>query len=167
VKIEKKLYKTYYRSEIGLLEIVGTDSAVKAVHFIEEEQATPNDTPLPAVVTDCVAQLAEYFAGQRHQFSLKLAPEGTEFQQKVWQQLVTIPYGQVVSYLDIARAIGNEKAVRAVGAANGQNPISIIVPCHRVIGSNGRLTGYGGGLWRKAWLLAHEDCPVGQQLPLF
>ncbi len=114
---------------------------------------------------ECVAQLDQYFKGTRKDFSLKLALEGTEFQQQVWRELSNIPYGQTASYLDIARAIGNEQAVRAVGAANGQNPISIIIPCHRVIGSDGKLTGYGGGLWRKEWLLTHErNFSVGRQL---
>jgi len=96
-----------------------------------------------------------------------LQPEGTDFQKAVWQQLAAIPYGQTASYGDIARALGNPQAVRAVGAANGQNPISIIIPCHRVIGSNGKLTGYGGGLWRKEWLLEHEGRLAGQQIRLF
>jgi methylated-DNA-[protein]-cysteine S-methyltransferase len=114
---------------------------------------------------ECLAQIDQYFQGTRQEFSLQLAPEGTDFQQQVWRELSKIPYGQTASYLDIARAIGNEQAVRAVGAANGQNPISIIIPCHRVIGSDGKLTGYGGGLWRKEWLLTHErDFSIGRQL---
>ncbi|HEX4933409.1 MAG TPA: methylated-DNA--[protein]-cysteine S-methyltransferase [Gemmatimonadaceae bacterium] len=105
---------------------------------------------------DARRQLEEYFAGTRVTFEIPLAPDGTEFQRRVWMALRDIPYARTVSYGDIAREIGNPKGVRAVGLANGRNPISIIVPCHRVIGANGSLTGYGGGLDRKRWLLEHE-----------
>lgn len=101
-------------------------------------------------------QLTEYFAGRLREFEVRLAPEGTEFQKKVWQELGQIPFGTTISYGELARRIGQPAASRAVGAANGQNPISIIVPCHRVIGANGTLTGYGGGIERKKWLLEHE-----------
>lgn len=164
-----KEYKVYYRSEIGLLEIIGTAESIRAIEFVEAgeidrpiDQADP-----PPAIAACLAQLDEYFKGERRDFSLNLEPEGTAFQQTVWQQLTAIPYGQTVSYLNIARQVGNEKAVRAVGAANGQNPIVIVVPCHRVVGSNGQLTGYGGGLWRKAWLLNHEKRFSSPQLALF
>ena len=164
-----KEYKTYYQSDLGLLEIVGTAESIKAIEFVEAEaeNGTAAQTDLPPLMATCLTQLAEYFRGERREFSLKLEPEGTDFQKAVWRQLATIPYGQTVSYLDIARLIGNEKAIRAVGAANGQNPIVIVVPCHRVIGSDGKLTGYGGGLWRKAWLLNHEKSFSGPQLALF
>lgn len=164
-----KEYKAYYLSEIGLLEIVGTEVTIKAITFIEAEagEATFDQAGLPALLRACLSQFDEYFKGERREFSLALDPKGTDFQKAVWRQLATIPYGQTVSYLEIARLIGNEKAVRAVGAANGQNPITIIVPCHRVIGSNGQLTGYGGGLWRKAWLLNHERKYGGVQMSLF
>ena len=119
------------------------------------------------VVAQCVNQLDEYFQAKRKVFELALAPQGTDFQKRVWAQLLEIPYGETVSYLDVARAIGNAKSIRAVGAANGANPLSIIVPCHRVIGSDGKLTGYGGGLWRKEWLLNHERRHSSGQLPLF
>jgi len=161
-----KEYTTYYQSEIGWLEIIGTHESIKVINFIEPEERDSNlaDVEIPQVLTDGVTQLDEYFKGKRQVFSLKLAPEGTDFQKAVWHQLLEVPFGTTMSYLDIARAIGNEKAVRAVGAANGQNPIVIIVPCHRIIGSNGKLTGYGGGLWRKEWLLNHEGHLVGQQM---
>ena len=164
-----KEYTTYYQSEIGWLEIIGTHESIKVINFIEPEERDSNlaDVEIPQVLTDGVTQLDEYFKGKRQVFSLKLAPEGTEFQQMVWHQLLEVPFGTTMSYLDIARAIGNEKAVRAVGAANGQNPIVIVVPCHRIVGSNGKLTGYGGGLWRKEWLLNHEGHLVGQQMKLF
>lgn len=164
-----QIYKSYYPSEIGLLEIIGTAESIRAIEFVDKEegdQAIESADPPPAIAA-CLAQLDEYFKGERRDFSLNLKPEGTAFQQTVWQQLTAIPYGQTVSYLDIARQVGNEKAVRAVGAANGQNPIVIVVPCHRVVGSNGQLTGYGGGLWRKAWLLNHEKSLSSPQLALF
>ncbi len=162
-------YKAHYPSEIGLLEIIGSEEGIKAISFVEAKTAhePPAQTDLPPVVKACLAQFDEYFRGERQEFSFKLEPEGTDFQKTVWQQLMTIPYGQTVSYLDIARQVGNEKAVRAVGAANGQNPIVIVVPCHRVVGSNGQLTGYGGGLWRKAWLLNHEKKFASPQMTLF
>jgi methylated-DNA-[protein]-cysteine S-methyltransferase len=103
-----------------------------------------------------IDQLREYFAGKRHTFTLELAPRGTEFQRAVWNELLRIGYGETITYAELARRIGKPSAVRAVGAANGANPIPVIVPCHRVIGSNGTLTGYGGGIERKQWLLAHE-----------
>ncbi len=106
--------------------------------------------------TETCAQLTEYFAGQLHEFDVRLAPAGTEFQKRVWDELYRIPFGASISYGELARRIGQPTASRAVGAANGRNPISIIVPCHRVIGANGTLTGYGGGMDRKKWLLEHE-----------
>ncbi|MBI5650267.1 MAG: methylated-DNA--[protein]-cysteine S-methyltransferase [Chloroflexi bacterium] len=143
----------YYRSPIGTLEIVGDANGITSVEFVAD--ATPS-AETPRDLADCVSQLDEYFNGARKTFSLDLDLRGTEFQKRVWRELLNIPFGRTVAYLDIARAIGNRNAIRAVGAANGQNPIVIIVPCHRVIGSNGSLTGYGGGLWRKEWLLNFE-----------
>jgi methylated-DNA-[protein]-cysteine S-methyltransferase len=115
------------------------------------------------LLTEARKELAAYFEGRLRQFRLPLAPNGTEFQRRVWNVLTTIPYGTTVSYADVARRVSNTAAVRAVGAANGRNPIPIIVPCHRVIGSDGSLTGFGGGLDRKRWLLHHEKAlPVSQ-----
>jgi methylated-DNA-[protein]-cysteine S-methyltransferase len=148
-------YTAYYQSPIGLIEIVASDQAIKSVYFVEAERAAPS-AELPPLLAEGLAQLAAYFQGERQEFSIPLEPDGTGFQKQVWQQLLTVPYGRTASYMDIAKAIGNEKSVRAVGLANGQNPISIIIPCHRIIGSDGSLTGYGGGLWRKEWLLKHE-----------
>lgn len=164
-----KEHKAYYQSEIGLLEIVGTSQVINAINFIEVEEKSQNldEADMPPAVAECLTQLDEYFKGERQAFSLNLGPEGTEFQKAVWRQVTTIPYGQTASYLDIARLIGDKKAVRAVGAANGQNRIVIIIPCHRVVGSNGKLTGYGGGLWRKAWLLNHERRFSSGQVALF
>jgi methylated-DNA-[protein]-cysteine S-methyltransferase len=116
------------------------------------------------VVADVAAQLQQYFRGERRAFDLPLAPRGTEFQQLVWSALQRIPYGETRSYSDIAREIGRPAAVRAVGAANGANPIPVVIPCHRVVGSNGSLTGFGGGIETKRWLLAHESRAAGLRL---
>ncbi len=163
----KQEHKVYYQSEIGWLEIIGSERAIKAINFVEAAPERPKPAEMPPPVAQCLQQLDEYFKGKRQEFLLDLEPEGTDFQKVVWQQLITIPYGRTVSYLDIAKAIGNEKSVRAVGLANGRNPISVVIPCHRVIGSDGSLTGYGGGLWRKEWLLKHEGKLTSKQLPLF
>ena len=143
----------YYESPIGLVEIGGTSEGITSLLFVEERRpgAATND-----VCEEAVRQISEYFAGSRQAFDLPITLRGTEFQREVWRGLRSITYVQTVSYGDLARAIGKPSAVRAVGAANGDNPISIIVPCHRVIGSDGGLTGYGGGLERKEWLLKHE-----------
>jgi methylated-DNA-[protein]-cysteine S-methyltransferase len=143
----------YYESPIGLLEIGGGERAVTWFYFVEERCDGAIASP---VIERAVAQLDEYFAGQRRTFDLSLELIGTEFQQQVWRQLLAIPYGETAAYQEIANRLGNPRAVRAVGAANGRNPISIVVPCHRVIGGDGRLVGYGGGLWRKEWLLRNE-----------
>ncbi len=149
--------KLDYKSPIGIVEIVGTEEVVSSIMFIEgDEVSNTVNFETPQVLVDCFTQLDEYFKGERHVFSFPYNFEGTEFQKKVWNALATIPYAETGSYKDIATAIKNEKAVRAVGTANGKNRLSIIIPCHRIIGSNGRLTGYAGGLWRKEWLLQHE-----------
>lgn len=111
---------------------------------------------MPPMLIQCVEQLIQYFNGQRRIFELPLSQEGTPFQQEVWNELLTIPYAKTISYIQLAIRTGDPKATRAVASANGKNNIAIIVPCHRVIGSNGQLIGYGGGLWRKKWLLEHE-----------
>ena len=144
---------TYYTSPIGLIEIGGTDSALTSLYFVDTARQERSSS---ALLDAAVRQLDEYFRHQRQDFDLPLELHGTEFQRSVWRQLLTVGYGTTVAYQDIANALGNPKAIRAVGAANGQNPISVIVPCHRIIGSNGKLIGYGGGLWRKEWLLQHE-----------
>jgi len=150
--IEK--FRIYYNSRIGLLEIAGTEKGIASVNFVKKKSR--ENAPLPACLKECVSQLDQYFKGKRKEFSLKMDLKGTDFQKKVWAQLVKIPYGKTVSYKEVAQAIGKRKATRAVGMANNRNPISIIIPCHRVIGSDGKLVGYGGGLWRKEWLLNHE-----------
>ena len=151
-----KKYKTFYDSKVGLLEIEGTGNAITKVHFSAKKKIKA-DKDLPPILKKCQKQLDEYFSGKRQKFSLELQLEGTAFQKKVWEQLQKIPFGETASYRDIAVAVGNEKAVRAVGGANGKNNIAIIIPCHRVIGADGGLVGFGGGLWRKVWLLNHEN----------
>lgn len=143
----------YYESPIGLIELGVTDEALTVLYFVEAPRQETATTPL---LQQAVAEIHAYFAGTLRDFTVPLHFHGTPFQQRVWQQLLTVPYGKTTSYQSIANALGNPKAVRAVGAANGQNPISIIAPCHRIIGSDGNLIGYGGGLWRKEWLLRHE-----------
>jgi methylated-DNA-[protein]-cysteine S-methyltransferase len=150
-----KRYKTFYDSKAGFLEIQSTESAITKLHFSSKTKIK-SDKNLPPILKKCRKQLEQYFDGKRRNFSLELQLEGTDFQKKVWEQLQNIPFGETASYKDIALAIGNEKAVRAVGGANGKNNIAIIIPCHRVIGADGDLVGFGGGLWRKIWLLNHE-----------
>jgi methylated-DNA-[protein]-cysteine S-methyltransferase len=147
------LFYGYYDSPIGTVEIGGTDSAITHLYFVESYRV---DAVSTSIVDEALDQIGAYFIEGRTTFDLPLELRGTDFQKQVWAQLLTIGYGRTVAYQYIADAIGNPQAVRAVGAANGQNPISVIVPCHRIIGSNGQLTGYGGGLWRKEWLLRHE-----------
>ena len=158
-------YYTVLSSPIDELLLVGDGTHLTGIYMDEHADGPgigPDWQRDDAPFADAIAQLQAYFAGECTAFDLPLAPRGTPFQQRVWQALGEIPYGQTVSYAEIARRIGQPNAVRAVGRANGSNPISIVVPCHRVIGSSGSLTGYGGGLDRKRWLLAHEANVVAQ-----
>src|SRR5437868_10678475 len=150
----------YYRSPLGALEIRSTGSAISDILFVNSwKGAKVNEDELgfvktkSAIIKACIKQLDEYFAGKRTEFNIHTTQVGTEFQQTVWNELVKIPYGRTISYHELSKRIGNVKAIRAVGTANGNNSICIIVPCHRVIGSNGDLVGYGGDLRRKKWLL--------------
>ncbi|HWJ27374.1 MAG TPA: methylated-DNA--[protein]-cysteine S-methyltransferase [Flavisolibacter sp.] len=147
------VYTTYCPSPLGVLKLQCTDEQILAVLFADEERPEHDQHSL---LNQCRQQLNEYFAGERKIFDLPLGQEGTVFQQKIWDLLYMIPYGKTISYNDLAKQYGDLKAIRAVASANGKNNISIIVPCHRVIGSNRSLTGYAGGLWRKKWLLEHE-----------
>lgn len=151
---------TYYKSPLGLLRIGGTDTYISEISFIDNlDEAGQNSSlkgPVPPIVIQCIEELIEYFQGQRRVFDFPIYQEGTEFQQKVWNELTAIPFGKTISYLDQSRRIGDTKAIRAVASANGKNNIAIVVPCHRVIGTNRSLVGYAGGLWRKKWLLDHE-----------
>ncbi|MBI1286684.1 MAG: methylated-DNA--[protein]-cysteine S-methyltransferase [Flavobacteriales bacterium] len=145
---------THFLSPIGTLEITETNGAISKVLFIEGE---PSIFHSSEILDRCVQQLQEYFEGTRTVFDLILNPEGTEFQKAVWIELQSIPFGKTISYLQLAKRLGDPKVIRAAGTANGKNPIAIIIPCHRVIGSDGSLTGYAGGLKRKQWLLEHES----------
>src|SRR3989339_899654 len=149
------IFKTFYNSPIGLIEISGTENSISSLYFIDQE-FNPDLKSNP-YIEKCVEQLDEYFNGKRKIFELNIQPEGSIFQKKVWNELLKIPFGETRSYMEITKLLGDLKAIRAVANANGQNKISIIIPCHRVIGSDGSLTGYGGGLWRKKWLLEHEQ----------
>jgi len=150
----------YIPTPLGIAKIEGDETGLNAITVLDEgEELT---TVIPEVLEDAVYQLQEYFDGKRETFNLELNPDGTDFQKRVWDGLLKLPYGKTVSYLDLSRTLGDVKAIRAVAAANGKNPLWIVVPCHRVIGSDGSLTGYAGGLHRKKWLLDHEN-PVKQQ----
>ena len=157
------IQQAIFNSPIGKLIIETTNENIAAVLFTHTLKRPPmaDETPAAAsrehpLIKKCMQQLQEYFDGKRTDFDLPLQQEGSAFQQSVWAVLNDIPYGRTVSYLELSKRIGNARAIRAVGITNGKNAISIIVPCHRVIGSNGSLTGYGGGLWRKQWLPEHE-----------
>lgn len=153
-------------SPIGTLTISGNEQFICAVSFATGTSAG-NGAPVPDLLHECAAQLHAYFQGTLKAFSIPLQQQGTPFQQDVWNSLLSIPYGKTASYLDIALKLRNPGAIRAVGAANGRNAIAIIVPCHRVIGHKGELTGYAGELWRKQWLLQHESDIAGGQQSLF
>lgn len=144
---------------LGIAQITGDANGIAQISVIDKGEASAE---IPSVLQNAVTQLNEYFQGNRTHFDFKLNPKGTEFQQKVWQALLEIPFGKTCSYMDLSKKLGDVKAIRAVASANGKNPLWIVVPCHRVIGSDGSLTGYAGGLWRKKWLLEHES-PTAQQ----
>lgn len=173
------LYRLVYLSPLGELIIEGTDEAVYSILFADtamppgwptvnpfpdvfapEAEANSGGEPetnIPEPLLNCRRQLAEYFRGERREFDFPYVFDGTPFQRSVWTELAAVPYAASRSYKDLAVAVGNERAVRAVGSANGRNKLSIVLPCHRIIGSGGKLTGYAGGLWRKEWLLRHEE----------
>ncbi len=151
----------YLETPLGIAAISGDENGITSVSVTQESSNKPSKDIHP-YVQETIAQLKEYFDGQRTVFDLKLNPSGTEFQKKVWEELLNIPFGKTATYLDMAKRLGDPKCIRAAASANGKNPLWIIVPCHRVIGSDGSLTGYAGGLWRKKWLLDHEN-PVKQQ----
>jgi methylated-DNA-[protein]-cysteine S-methyltransferase len=167
-------FTRYYLSPVGRLEITATAQALLSVHFADAQKKpgpgrpqTPESSP---PIEQCIRELEEYFAGKRQVFSVPYALEGTAFQQKAWQALSTIGYGETITYGQQAQRLGHPKAARAVGLCNGCNPVVIIVPCHRVIGANGSLTGFGGDLWVKRWLLDHEQLHAPKtngQLTLF
>ena len=150
-------FTTYYHSPVGQLKITGTENYISEIVYHDvTKKPEGNKKNIPPLIITCIEQLIQYFNGDRRQFELPLNQVGTPFQQSVWNELAAIPFGKTISYIELARRTGDSKASRAVASANGKNHIAIIIPCHRVIGSNGELVGYGGGLWRKKWLLEHE-----------
>ena len=149
----------FIKTPLGIATITGDENGVASISVSDEGDVSEQ---IPLGLLEAVAQLNEYFAKKRTSFDFKLNPKGTEFQQKVWQSLLEIPFGKTRTYLEQSKVLGDVKAIRAVASANGKNPLWIVVPCHRVIGSDGSLTGYAGGLWRKKWLLEHEN-PTNQQ----
>jgi methylated-DNA-[protein]-cysteine S-methyltransferase len=152
-----ELFTTYYHSPVGLLKISGTEDYITEVTFHDNSEKSEGSTKhLPPMVIQCIEQLIQYFNGQRRVFELPINQTGTPFQQTVWNELAVIPFGKTMSYIQLAIKTGDPKATRAVASANGKNNVAIIIPCHRVIGADKKLVGYGGGLWRKKWLLEHE-----------
>lgn len=149
----------FIESPLGITKIVGDANGITEISVLNEGKKSPK---IADSLKGCVVQLQEYFRGERKEFDFKINPQGTDFQQKVWQELLNIPFGKTLSYLDLSKKLGDVKAIRAVASANAKNPLWIVIPCHRVIGTNGSLTGYAGGLWRKKWLLEHES-PSAQQ----
>ena len=148
------------KTPLGIAKLIGDEQGISSVTILNSNEIISDLIPLE--LQDCVYQLQEYFQNTRDSFSLKLNPQGTDFQNKIWQLLQTIPYGKTISYLELSKQFGNIKAIRAVANANSKNPLWIIIPCHRVVGSDGNLTGYAGGLHRKKWLIEHES-PYKQQ----
>lgn len=150
-----EIQEVFTDTPLGIVAIKGNDNGLLSISVLNGDDRKPS-AEIPTCLKDAVIQLKEYFSGKRKVFQLSLNMKGTAFQKNVWQELLHIPYGKTCSYLELSRKLGDIKAIRAVAAANGQNPFWIVVPCHRVIGSDGSLTGYAGGLWRKKWLLEHE-----------
>lgn len=168
------LTTAFFNSPLGIVRITGNDAGVSVISCTdvstdasvdERKRQQPPEYSRAGPVQQAVDQLAAYFAGTRRAFDFPMTPAGTAFQQSVWRLLTTVPFGTTLSYLTLSRQLGNEKAIRAVAAANGRNPLWIVVPCHRIIGSDGSLTGYAGGLWRKQWLLEHEGSLPGAIQP--
>ena len=150
----------FINTPLGFTEIQGDENGISKIHVMNEDVEI--STKIPEELKEAVLQLQDYFDGKRTTFTFPLNPSGTDFQKKVWDELLHIPFGKTCSYLDLSKKLGDVKAIRAVASANGKNPLWIVIPCHRVIGTDGSLTGYAGGLWRKKWLLEHEN-PVKQE----
>lgn len=151
----------HIKTPLGIARIEGDEQGVAVISIHTDGTVSKK---IPAVLQQAVTELNDYFEGKRHDFTFPLNPQGTDFQQKVWKALLEIPYGKTTSYMDLSKKLGDVKAIRAVASANGKNPLWIVVPCHRVIGSDGSLTGYAGGLWRKKWLIEHETPSIQQSL---
>lgn len=154
--------KAIINTPLGLTEIQGDENGISKIYIRDENVEITSK--IPSKLKEAVLQLQEYFEGKRTHFTFLLHPSGTEFQKKVWQELLKIPFGKTCSYIELAKKLGDVKAIRAVASANGKNPLWIVIPCHRVIGADGSLTGYAGGLWRKKWLLEHENPSVQKTL---
>lgn len=152
---------TFIQTPLGIAKIVGDANGISEISVRNEGALSDK---IPEVLQEAIEQLQDYFAKKRTHFTFKLNPKGTDFQQKVWRGLLEIPFGKTCSYMDLSKKLGDVKAIRAVASANGKNPLWIVVPCHRVIGTDGSLTGYAGGLWRKQWLLEHENPSIQQRL---
>jgi methylated-DNA-[protein]-cysteine S-methyltransferase len=150
-------YCTYYKSPLGVIKITATDNYISSIHFIDNEAEVITDGKTTPLLNQCVEELIEYFNGMRNNFNIPVHQAGTVFQSKVWSELMNIRFGRTISYMDLAKRLGDPKAIRAAASTNGKNQLCIVVPCHRVIGSNQSLVGYAGGLWRKKWLLEHEN----------
>jgi methylated-DNA-[protein]-cysteine S-methyltransferase len=165
--VDTIIHTAFYSSPIGILRIEEENDAITVVSFIDDTTAPEQSSFASEVLASAVEQLHEYFAGTRTSFTVPLQPAGTNFQQSVWKELLKIQYADVATYLQMAKRLGNVKAIRAAASANGKNPIGVIIPCHRVIGAEGKLTGYAGGLHRKQWLLEHEAKIAGKQSSLF
>lgn len=155
---------TCIKTPLGIAKIIGDEKGISVICCASSSFALGSvydegsiSTEMPKTLQESVSQINDYFEGKRTHFTFKLNPSGTEFQQKVWKALLEIPFGKTMSYLELSKKLGDVKATRAVASANGKNPLWIVVPCHRVIGTDGSLTGYAGGLWRKKWLLEHEN----------
>ena len=153
--MSKNVAVAYIKTPIGVCEIKGSELGVSRISILDN--GVPVTGTIPKSLQSCVTQLNEYFNGERKVFEIQLDYNGTDFQQSVWKSLLHIPYGKTTTYLKQSRLLGDEKAIRAVATANGKNPFWIVLPCHRVVGSDGSLTGYAGGIWRKKWLLEHEQ----------
>lgn len=152
--LQQKVYFTSMQSPLGLLVIKGTGEAIIEISFADTP--LPTDKQVPELLQRCIKQLEAYFEGTLTHFDLPIAPEGTDFQVQVWELLLQIGYASTSTYAELSRLLGDDKKARAVGNATGKNPLAIVVPCHRLLGSDNSLTGYAGGLWRKQWLLEHE-----------
>lgn len=159
--MERLLYNTYYESPAGLIEILASELGVTSVLFVKKPSGRSDNNEH---TTACFNQLSEYFNKDRRVFSVKLDLRGTDFQKRVWNELLNIPFGKTISYLQLAINLGDKKCIRAAGTANGRNRVSIIIPCHRVIGSNGDLVGYSGGMDKKKRLLELEGVLIQQEL---
>lgn len=154
-----KMQTAFINTPLGTAKIKGDENGICVISILQEGEISK---VIPLELKKAVKELNEYFSGSRTIFTFLMHPKGTDFQKKVWKALLEVPYGKTISYLELSKQLGDVKAIRAVASANGKNPLWIAVPCHRVIGSDGSLTGYAGGLWRKKWLLDHEN-PVKQK----